>query len=607
MSTGEVATAPTSGEVYRRGDDLVIIAPAGITRTAWLTLEQELHMQAGARTTGERELTTSADRSDDVRDILARPWPAGRWPWVWDAEALGAADRARGIRASVDRILDGDVTPVDDVDGRLARGGFERRLLLSQREAVARLAASEGGGNFSVPGSGKTTMTYAVYVLLREAGLVDRMLVIAPQSAYEAWADEAVDCFAPGRDPKVELAPRAPRRDTEVIVINYERAAVGATRAVVDAWAHGHRFLVVFDEAHRAKRGRSGLHGAGALDLAGMAAARLVLTGTPLPNGLQDLEAVLELAWPGEGARLADPHTRHGERSWVRITKDELELDAAEVSIEPVRLDDSHLRIYHAVAAGLLDNPEALVKHPELAARAITRLIACAANPLLLAESGTDALRWPHELPLSDELASVLDDLTVAARPAKLLAAARHAAAHAEAGTKLLVWSNFIGNIRELERLMQPYGTAVVTGALPRSDPDAKTDRERELRRFRHDADCTVLIATPQTLGEGVSLHKACQAQLHVDRTFNAGLFLQAMDRTHRVGMPEGTTARVTVLSAMGTIDERVDRALQSKLRGMDDVLSDPALARLAGLEVGPAAAMFEPAELRGLLQHLRP
>jgi SNF2 family DNA or RNA helicase len=209
-------------------------------------------------------------------------------------------------------------------------------------------------------------------------------------------------------------------------------------------------------------------------------------------------------------------------------------------------------------------------------------------------------------LPSESTVATLLEDLASAARPAKLLAAARHAAEHAKAGTKLLVWTNFIGNVRELERLLDPYGTAVVTGATPRSDPAARTDRERELRRFREDSSCTVLIATPQTLGEGISLHKVCQAQLHVDRSFNAGLYLQSMDRTHRVGMPEGTTAKVTVLSALGTIDERVDRALRDKLVAMDEVLRDPTLARLSRVTVDPAAPAFTDAELGILLGHLR-
>ena len=394
-------------------------------------------MHAGAVTSSERELTVHTDQSSELDEILGRPWPAGRWSWTWSHEARGSLVRASSIKAAVDGLLaDETEFDLDALDAELKGAEFARRLLPAQRTAVARLRAAAGGGNFSVPGSGKTTMTYAVYALLRAAGRVDRMLVISPQSAYEAWSEEARDCFAPGASPSIELAPVAPRRSTEVVVLNYERAAMGGVRAVIDGWAQGHRFLVVFDEAHRAKRGADGLHGQGALDLAGLADARLVLTGTPMPNGPNDLSAVLDLAWPGQGSRLASPHTPHADRSWVRITKDDLELEEAEVVLEPVRLDDAHFRIYEAVAEGLLSDPAALAAHPELAAKAILRLIACASNPMLMSDSAeANALHWPEELPIDSTVASLLDDLASASRPAKLLAAARHAADHANAGT----------------------------------------------------------------------------------------------------------------------------------------------------------------------------
>lgn len=595
------------GEVRRRGNSLIVVAPAAMPRSAWLALEQDMQLHAGAVTAGERELAVHVDQGAELQEILGRPWPAGRWAWEWTHEAERSVGRALTIKATVDKILsDEEVPDLDALDVDLASAGFKRLLLPAQRTAVGRLVRAGGGGNFSVPGSGKTTMTYAVYSHLRAAGRVDRMLVISPQSAYEAWSEEARDCFESEAEPSIELAPLAPRRSTEVVVLNYERAAVGGMRAIIDAWAQGHRFLVVFDEAHRAKRGAVGLHGQGALDLAGMAEVRLVLTGTPMPNGPDDLVAVLDLAWPGQGERLASPHTPNADRAWVRITKADLELEDAEVVVEPVRLDDVHTQIYEAVASGLLNDVAALAARPDLGGKAIMHLIAAASNPHLLADQGDESLRWPGELPKDAALSHLLDDLAGSVRPAKLLAVARHAAEHAGAGTKLLVWTNFVGNVRELERLLEPYGTAAITGATLRSDPSARTDRDRELRRFREDSDCTVLIATPQTLGEGISLHKVCQAQLHVDRTFNAGLYLQSMDRTHRVGMPEGTRAKVTVLSALGTIDERIDRVLRTKLLAMDEVLNDSALARLARVTVDPAAPAFGQEELARLLNHLR-
>lgn len=600
------AGAPSPGRVRRSGDRLVVELPPDATVTSRRAIEQELILHAGALPAEGDLLAVPVPQAHRLSEVLARPWPAGRWQWEWDAPAAAAGDRATGLHGAYLRLLrleQPTEAEVEDVLALVAGGGFSRTLLPAQRTAVTRLVRAEGGGNFSVPGSGKTTMTYAVYAALKARGLVDRMLVVAPQSAYEAWETEAADCFPPGAGPAVEIAPASPRRATEVLVYNYERAAQAGTRAAVHGWGSGHRALVVFDEAHRAKRGAGGEHGRGALDLAELAHRRLVLTGTPMPNSVSDLEAVLELAWPGHGADLASPATPGAENAWVRITKDDLDLEPAEVTAVPVRLDENHLRLYRAVAEGILARLDEAGAGATLGSRATARLVAAASNPALLLEEGRE-LVW-GDLPYGDlPLPELVDRLAASVRPAKLLAAASITREHHARGEKVLIWTNFLGNTVELARLLAPLQPAVITGLVPLDDPTAPTDRRRELARFRGDGDCGVLIATPQTLGEGVSLHRACQTQVHVDRTFNAGLFLQALDRTHRVGMPEGTTARVTLLVSPDTIDEAVDASLKRKLLEMEAKLRDPTLGRLTQPDPGEHSIGAD--ELEALLRHLR-
>jgi hypothetical protein len=600
-----------AGCVQRSGKTLRVMAPADMPSHAWRSLGQELVMFAEALPVGDREYRVPVHQAASLDGVLAQPWPAGRWPWTWSGEALRAKRSVGSVDGTVRTLLAAgrpSASEVDEVREGLVAEGFARTLLPAQAAAVASLVRSSGGGNFSVPGSGKTTMTYAVFSLLRCAGRVDRMLVVAPQSAYEAWIQEAEDCFDVDRRPTVEVTPRLPRRRTEVVVANYERVANGTFRAAADQWLHGRRALVVFDEAHRAKRGESGLHGRGASDLTDLAEARMVLTGTPMPNGPDDLAAILDLAYPGQGKRLADPATPGASRTWVRITKDELGLDPAEVRVERMQLDSPHQRLYRALEDGLAGDAAALQARPDLASRAFMRLLACASNPALLAGQDEDAdLSWPRSLPGEEApLTELLADLGGAARPVKLLGAARHAREHVERGQKLLIWTNFIGNAHALAGLLAPHKPAVITGAVPLRDPGASTDRERELRRFREDPDCHVLIATPQTLGEGVSLHRVCQSQLHVDRSYNAGLYLQTLDRTHRVGMPEGTRARVTVLIAEGTVDQDVEAALIRKMAKMDSVLDDPTLRRLAMPDFGEPADLADADDVDALLRHLR-
>jgi transposase-like protein len=122
----------------------------------------------------------------------------------------------------------------------------------------------------------------------------------------------------------------------------------------------------------------------------------------------------------------------------------------------------------------------------------------------------------------------------------------------------------------------------VVHGGVPSTSEGAPGSREHELSRFRGDDDCLVLIANPAAMAEGVSLHHACHDAIYVDRTFNAGQYLQSMDRIHRLGLPPGTETRMTFLVSEGTIDEMVDSRVRVKAERLSMMLSDLNLVTMA-------------------------
>jgi hypothetical protein len=92
-----------------------------------------------------------------------------------------------------------------------------------------------------------------------------------------------------------------------------------------------------------------------------------------------------------------------------------------------------------------------------------------------------------------------------------------------------------------------------------------------------------VLIATPHTLSEGVSLHHTNTHQIHLDCTFNAGMLLQSLDRTHRLGLPADADCTVTYVMA-GRRDgaDTIDSRLAAKVADMAAKLNDRQLATLA-------------------------
>ncbi|MEU4377808.1 DEAD/DEAH box helicase [Pseudonocardia alni] len=578
------------GTVTRRGDHLVVEAPAEMSDRHWRRVGLRLDVApSGVSKARGRAVAVPLEAADRTRHELIEGWPASRWPWHWEPAAQDAADSAARLREELRGALMIEVDEAASVT-LLEKGesiGLRRQLLPEQARAVAKLVATRSGANFSVPGSGKTTMTYAVFAHLRAHGVVDCMLVVAPLSAHQSWVGEAHECFTDEARPVVTVQPRRWPRGSDVVVVNYERASASTTPAAVHRWTQGHRLLVVFDEAHRAKRGKTGLHGAAAAELASLAACRLALTGTPMPNGEQDLAVILDLVWPGAGERLVFGDLKpQADQTWVRVTKDQLHLEPMRLSTETVRLDPAHRQVYDLVTAEArkLEETGLLDERPDLAHRAVMRMLAVASNPSLILRSAPE-LDWDDDVRRLVETVRTeqeLRDLVQTARPIKLIRVAEIAQNHASRGEKLLVWTNFLGNVAELNRVLAEHQPAVITGGTPVEAESAPTDRVRELRRFREDPTCCVLIATPQTLGEGISLHRTSQSQVHLDRSFNAGLYLQALDRTHRVGMPQGTTASAVVLIAEGTIDERVQQVLTDKVAAMQQVLDDSALRQLA-------------------------
>lgn len=578
-----------AGTVTRRGEQLVVEAPDAMADRHWEKIKLRLSTYAAAGAGGDRSVLVPVDGAEDARRELAGSWPASRWTWSWTRSAEAAVESSATVQRDLRQALDvaAGAETIDALARRASAAGLRRDLLPEQAAAVSRLVQMRSGSNFSVPGSGKTTMTYAVFAHLRLAGLVDRLLVVAPLSAHQAWVDEARECFTKDALPRVVMQPARWSRSDQVIVINYERAAHTATPAAAHRWAQGHRVLVVFDEAHRAKRGKRGQHGAAAAQFAAFATCRLALTGTPMPNGETDLAVLQDLVWPGWGERLVSGDLKaRAERTWVRVTKDQLGIEPMRLSTEVLPLDPAHRQVYDLIAGEVraLEASGLLDERPDLAIKAVMRVLAVASNPALALASDrslswdTDVTRAIDHIRTEAELRALVER----ARPSKLRRIVELADQHGHDGRKLLVWTNFLGNVAELGRLLAHHEPAIVTGATPVDDADAPTDRGRELGKFRGDSNCHLLIATPQTLGEGVSLHRTCQSQVHLDRTFNAGLYLQALDRTHRVGMPSGTRAHALALIAENTLDERVQEALTRKIREMLEVLTDPSLRALS-------------------------
>ncbi|MFE3737438.1 DEAD/DEAH box helicase [Streptomyces sp. NPDC059134] len=477
-----------------------------------------------------------------------------------------------------------------------------------QRRDIAQLLSMQHGANFSVPGAGKTRVGLAVYAAMRERGDARRLLVVSPKSAYESWLFESRHCFT--RAPLAEVLTNNPNPRAEILIVNYER--LDKSLVALAAWLRAVPSMVILDEAHRMKLGARGIYGSACMALGPLSRRRLILTGTPAPNGARDLENLLSFVWPGHGRRVVTQAVDGGDLAYAssvlrplftRTTKNELGLPPFETRIRYLKMPDLHREVYDALVGRFTARAEASREDFDALGKAMLRLLMAATSPALLVEGGSryEPLNYrvpPLDVPENESLYSLMRNLPQHELSPKYKEALTIVGENAAAGRKTLVWTTFVRSLTTMERMFSVYQPAVVHGGT--------LDREQEIRRFREDPDCHVLLSNPATLGEGISLHQVCHDAVYVDRDFMAGRFLQSLDRIHRLGLAPGTETRVTVLAAEGTIDEVVALRLEEKLEFMGRILDDPSVQQLADLEEEPsAAAGMDMADVRALLSHV--
>ncbi|MFI2735704.1 DEAD/DEAH box helicase [Streptomyces sp. NPDC018711] len=553
----------------------------------------------------------------DIDDLLTNLVALTTWPAQssvsWDnqlaALATDSAVDAQTVADRLDPVSEGiGEVPDDEVDGLLGPS-WTAGLTPFQRRDIAKLLSLRHGANFSVPGAGKTRVGLAVFHALRRTKGIERLLIVGPKSCYESWQYENTQCL--DEPLRMEVLSRNVDPAADVLIVNYERLSPSVDE--LGQWLTARPSMILLDEAHRMKLGAEGTYGAACLALGPRARHRLILTGTPAPNGVKDIENLFGFVWPGHGRQKVTQAVAGGDLAkasqvlrplFTRTTKGELGLPPVTTTLRTLPMPPLHQEVYEALigrfsarAAGAEGDFQALGK-------IIVYMLMAATSPALLAVGTTryEPLMYqvpPLAVPEGSPLFDLMRDLPSYEMSPKYREVLAIVAENAAKGRKTLVWSTFIRSLNTLERMLKEFRPAMVHGGTE--------DRDAEIERFRKDPDCMVLLSNPATLGEGISLHHDCHDAVYVDRDFAAGRFLQSLDRIHRLGLAPETETRVTVLASEGSIDEVVDQRLADKLLFMGRILDDPAVQELADLDDEPAVGGgLDQRDLQSLMGHLR-
>ena len=595
--------SPARPVLYMRMDrarSAILLTRSNITDQDWATIAISV---TGALPRDGQPLYATIEQVVEAAQLLRGKLISVGASLDADGEVRSLLRRLLSDQGVIDELMRGQAAQRPVPPSAAGTHQLTRELKDFQLAHVDRLWEMRHGANFSVPGAGKTTVTLALHLRERAEGRVERLLVVGPLSAFEAWEEESRAIVNPALS--TVRWKGVLERDADVVIVNYQR--LSSALPELTSWMSGRNVHLVVDEAHRAKRGSLGEWGRALMALAPLAARRDILTGTPAPNHPKDLVALLDMLWPGgmatrslpQAALATEPTSasmtamgRAISPLYVRATKHDLQLPPVTYIPVPVRMGCLQEAIYEAMLrryAGILDlgavDADMFGRMGEVA----MYLIQGASSPQLLA-GVTDPSRIyrypPLAIPPGSALAQMIETYADHEIPAKIEEACKivYRNAYDTPDRKTLVWSNFPGNLLVLENQLASLQPALVYGAIPSTEEAARDvrTRESELRRFRNDENCKVLLANPAAMSEGVSLHHDCHDAIYLDRTFNAGQYLQSLDRIHRLGLAEGMETRFFLLTSTGTIDERIGQRLKAKVTRLGQMLDDRGLVRMA-------------------------
>lgn len=517
-----------------------------------------------------------------------------------------------------------------------------RSLYPLQLLSAYHMAFSQNSCNFSVPGAGKTSIVYGAYAYLHSLPKdnekrVDRMLIVGPLSSFGPWESEYEECF--GRKPRSKrLVGGMSKEDKENYLISKDTseltlisyASLASLQNEADFFLRHNKVMVVLDEAHKAKNVSGGVIAQSVLNLAKHSAARIVLTGTPAPNGYEDLYNMFKFIWPNKNVmgfevnQLRDI-TATGDKVrtarlinnvspyFIRIKKSDLNIPPATEN-PPVFVDmgPKQNAIYNFIEKRYMD--EIMGSSSEgvssrfkalLAQARIIRLMQAASNPAMLKIPLKEFFQ-DEQFPLEDykaiddsDVLQAIIDYENSEIPSKFIKAKEIIEQILSKRGKVVVWAIFVHTIHQFKSFLESEGIACqeLYGAIPvekEGIEDAGDDeiltREKIVQEFqKQECPFKVIIANPFAVAESISLHKACHNAIYLERSFNAAHFVQSKDRIHRYGLKQGTATNYYYLLSRNTIDETIDERLAIKERRMVEIMesSDIPLFKNVSDELG--------------------
>jgi len=503
-----------------------------------------------------------------------------------------------------------DASVVDDLL-LFVRSSIRRELKDHQIKAAIHLLSVGNGANFSVPGSGKTTVVLTAYQKLRLADRIDSLFVIGPPSCFGPWRAEyeevlgvkpSSEIFAGGDIEERRSRYHVTRQSVhDLYLTTFQTLQRDQDEVMILFKDQGIRFFLIIDEAHYVKQ-LDGAWASAVLNVAPHASRRCILTGTPFPRGYTDAFNLFDFLWPDHSP--LSEHRRHRielltQQKLYREAADELKSGIGPLFYRVRKRDlglapqESHVihvdmnRYEKLLYDSILDRIRNLSKSDYfrnidflLQARRgrMIRLRQCVSYAKLLASAVTGYQE--DVLGQDPSLCEIVTHYDALEQPGKLSALLDIVDDLRRKDQKVLIWANFVNTLKLIQNRIRERGHAVhlIYGATPTVETSVETDltREKIIHQFvdpRSGSD--VLVANPAACAESVSLHKTCCHAIYYDLTYNCAQYVQSMDRIHRVGGSESRTAHYYFLQYPDTIDADILANVRAKAEHMSAVVDE--------------------------------
>lgn len=449
-----------------------------------------------------------------------------------------------------------------------------------QKEALEFARTKKGlsyAGLFMEPGTGKTKIAYMRMGRLFKLDKINAALVLAPNGVHTQWIEEQAleHCPVPYR-PILWTANRTKRWRDEtrsilkkqdgllLVAMNYEALTTKHGLAFCQ-WLLTHRKLAIFaDEASRIRNPRA-IRTKVALELAPHAEYRMIMTGTPLVKGFENLWSQFQFLSPDilrcrsfvqfrslycktrpvpgvRGAVMISGYQRTDElmelikpHVFVKTKKDCLDLPDKIYQKSPIMMTKPQEEAYETMRDQLI------VELSELQKVTVAHLISARAKLRQIAIGFIlDKDRIAHDLP-SVRWERCLEHIE-------------------EAPGKTILWTSFRFCLRKWEHLLTKYGIGYVR---------YEKGRNETIREWRADPSKKVFLGNPHSGGIGLNLAVA-DTMIYFNNVDDAEIRWQSEDRAHRIGQTEHLN--IIDMFAPGTVEVKIQRQ-QAQKESLADIV----------------------------------